>query len=226
METWTAHELHRLVAAFLEVRFPTVVALNKCDRPRARAHVDALLASAETFDESALVPVSAATEAFLVRERARGAASYADGAATFSTAAPSAEADAARAYLGAWGGRTGTLEAVSAAVAAAGPTFAFPVADLDSLRGALSGSPGNVLEDCLLLRPGATVEDAYLAVHKRGHAGDYVRADAVSDDGARRRQAKRTEAIGPDCRVLRISTNKKAPWQRAHRAEAAAAALS
>ena len=50
---WGKDELHRLVAAFLEVRFPTVVVLNKCDRPSARAHVDRLKAARPGLD---LVP--------------------------------------------------------------------------------------------------------------------------------------------------------------------------
>ena len=209
LRTWGRAELHRLVAAFLEVRFPTVVALNKCDRPGAAARVAALLANPPPDLDA--VACSAATEAVLVAGRAAGAVAYDDGAAALTAAAApgdDAALAAAKAYLEERGA-TGTLTTISRAVARARPAFAYPVRDLDTLAGPLSGV---TLGDCLVLRRGGTVDDLYLALAKRGAAGDFVRADAVSGD--RRRQAKRTDAIAVDCRVLRIATNKKEPWQR------------
>ena len=210
---WGKDELHRLVAAFLEVRFPTVVVLNKCDRPSARAHVDRLKAARPGLD---LVPCSARIEASLVAARARGEVTYVDGAADFEGASFKAADAAAAAYLGAWGA-TGTLEAISRAVAKAGARFAYPVADFESLRGAFSEA---ALGDCVALRPGATVEDAVLAVAKRGHGGDFVRADCLSADGSKRRQAKLRDVVDADCAILKIATNRKAPWQRSHAAGA------
>ncbi|KAK7240521.1 serine hydrolase [Aureococcus anophagefferens] len=200
LDAWGSSELHRLVAAFLEIRFPTVVVLNKCDRPSARANVERL----GTSDD--LVPCSAAVEAGLVAARARGDVSYVDGAAAFD----GADVPGAAAHLAAWG-TTGVLDAVSRAVALARPAYAYPVADLDSLAGARSGGR---LADCVVLRPHATVEDVFTALKRRGLGGDFVRADVISDDGAKRRQAKARDPVGDDCRVVKVATNRKNPWQR------------
>ena len=71
---WGKDQLHRLVAAFLEVRFPTVVALNKCDRPSAKQRVTELLADGAAGDD--LVPCCARVEAALVVARANGSLAY------------------------------------------------------------------------------------------------------------------------------------------------------
>ena len=132
--------------------------------------------------------------------------SYVDGAAAFD----GADVAGAAAHLAAWG-TTGVLDAVSRAVALARPAYAYPVADLDSLAGARSGGR---LADCVVLRPHATVEDVFTALKRRGLGGDFVRADVISDDGAKRRQAKARDPVGDDCRVVKVATNRKNPWQR------------
>ena len=65
---WGKDQLHRLVAAFLEVRFPTVVALNKCDRPSAKERVAELITTAAADD---LVPCCARVRGGARRWRAR-----------------------------------------------------------------------------------------------------------------------------------------------------------
>ena len=201
---WGKDQLHRLVAAFLEVRFPTVVALNKCDRPSAKDRVAELLADGATDD---LVPCCARVEAALVVARANGSLAYEDGAGAFEGGdGPAGAAD----YLTEWG-TTGVLDAISRAVAGARPVHAYPVADLESLRGALSPGP---LATCLAFRRGATVEDVFIALKRRGGGGDFVRADALSADGSKRRQAKLKDPLGADTAVLKVSSNRKAAWQQ------------
>ena len=201
---WGKDQLHRLVAAFLEVRFPTVVALNKCDRPSAKQRVTELLADGAAGDD--LVPCCARVEAALVVARANGSLAYEDGAGAFNGDGPAGAAD----YLTEWG-TTGVLDAISRAVAGARPVHAYPVADLESLRGALSPGP---LATCLAFRRGATVEDVFIALKRRGGGGDFVRADALSADGSKRRQAKLKDPLGADTAVLRVSSNRKAAWQQ------------
>ena len=197
---WGKNQLHRLVAAFLEIRFPTVVALNKCDRPSAKQRVAELLVDGATD----LVPCCARVEAALVVARADGLA-YEDGAGAFEGKGP----DGAIAYLTEWG-TTGVLDAISRAVARARPVHAYPVTDLDSLRGALSPGP---LATCMAFRRWSTVDDVFIALKRRGGGGDFVRADALSADGSRRRQAKLKDPLGPDTAVLKVSSNRKAAWQ-------------
>ena len=190
---WGKDQLHRLVAAFLEVRFPTVVALNKCDRPSAKDRVAELLADGATDD---LVPCCARVEAALVVARANGSLAYEDGAGAFEGGdGPAGAAD----YLTEWG-TTGVLDAISRAVAGARPVHAYPVADLESLRGALSPGP---LATCLAFRRWATVEDVFIALKRRGGGGDFVRADALSADGSKRRQAKLGTRSAPTPRCSR-----------------------
>ncbi|KAH8049106.1 phosphorelay sensor kinase [Aureococcus anophagefferens] len=163
LDAWGSSELHRLVAAFLEIRFPTRGRRGGPRRRAARGDVGA---------------------------RRRGGV------------------PGAAAHLAAWG-TTGVLDAVSRAVALARPAYAYPVADLDSL-----GRSGGRLADCVVLRPHATVEDVFTALKRRGLGGDFVRADVISDDGAKRRQAKARDPVGDDCRVVKVATNRKNPWQR------------
>ena len=189
----------------MEVRFPAVVALNKCDRPSAKQRVTELLADGAAGDD--LVPCCARVEAALVVARANGSLAYEDGAGAFEGGdGPAGAAD----YLTEWG-TTGVLDAISRAVAGARPVHAYPVADLESLRGALSPGP---LATCLAFRRGATVEDVFIALKRRGGGGDFVRADALSADGSKRRQAKLKDPLGADTAVLKVSSNRKAAWQQ------------
>ena len=139
--------------------------------------------------------------------RANGSLAYEDGAGAFEGGdGPAGAAD----YLTEWG-TTGVLDAISRAVAGARPVHAYPVADLESLRGALSPGP---LATGLAFRRGATVEDVFIALKRRGGGGDFVRADALSADGSKRRQAKLKDPLGADTAVLKVSSNRKAAWQQ------------
>ena len=89
--------------------------------------------------------------------------------------------------------------------------YAYPVQDLDSLKGAFGS--GEVLGACCVLRKHATVEDAFVALRRRGYGGDFVRADVLSADGSKRRQAKREEPLGTDTQIVKVATNRKQPWQ-------------
>ena len=164
-----------------------------------------LLADGAAGDD--LVPCCARVEAALVVARANGSLAYEDGAGAFEGGdGPAGAAD----YLTEWG-TTGVLDAISRAVAGARPVHAYPVADLESLRGALSPGP---LATCLAFRRGATVEDVFIALKRRGGGGDFVRADALSADGSKRRQAKLKDPLGADTAVLKVSSNRKAAWQQ------------
>lgn len=206
---WTSRDLHRLVAAFLELRFPTVIALNKCDRPKATDNI-AKYQGGEPY-----VRCSAWVDAWLVKERAAGRVNYVDGASTFddlpsssssaeTTTTTTTSKDLVRRYLAE--STTNTLEVISHAVSLARPSYAFAVADLaeEELRELR----------CLVLRPGATVNDAYHALHRAGILdGDFVRADALDTTLTHRRTAKRYDGIDATSRVLKIATNKRLKWQ-------------
>jgi len=73
---FTPRELHRVVAHFVRVRFPMVLACNKMDHPRAPDNVRALRAA---YPNEVFVPIAALYELALVRLRRDGHISYASG---------------------------------------------------------------------------------------------------------------------------------------------------
>lgn len=135
----------------------------------------------------------------------------------------------------------GVLRTISAAVMLRPPILCFPVSDLSTempvgwTTGA-SATPGDEAEhrlvDCLLLKPGSTVEDVYEAL-KRGElpqgrvAGDFVRAEARSlDMTARKRQIGRDTVIDESNCVIKIQTNRKSVWQAEARGTITAASTN
>lgn len=213
-------DLHRLVAAFLVVRFPTVVALNKCDTPSGRANAAEFLKRKTNHDDIGAIPCSASIDALLVTHRAAGRIDWRDGARTFVTRDGDDDAALrqARNVLAEWPAdcEFGTLAVVSKAAALANPTFLLPVADLDTLKGAISLDAAPV-PDCVILRPRATIDDAFHALRKLGAIdGDFVRADALalSQSHPTRKTVKRRDQINLDARILRVATNRKSRWQQ------------
>ncbi|CAK0869021.1 unnamed protein product, partial [Prorocentrum cordatum] len=90
--SWGEAQLHLMVACFLRVRFPIVVALNKIDAPTAAAHV----AKAQAALGAACVPVSARSEWWLCEQRRKGHLAYTEGAGAESVVlGASAPADVA-----------------------------------------------------------------------------------------------------------------------------------
>ena len=88
------------------------------------------------------------------------------------------------------------------------------------------------LRECLLLRPGATLDDAFEALRREGLAdGELVRAERVeaAPEPALRRAAvlrKEDGALRGDARgnlVLRLATKKGCAWQKRGTAAAASA---
>jgi len=117
-------------------------------------------------------------------------------------------------------GSTGVLEAVSAAVALRAPTLAFPVGDLDSLAPIAwgAGAAPAPLRDCVVLKPGSTVDDVFQALKRPPNArlaGEFVRAEGMGAARERRRQLRKDDVVSfenESC-ILRIMTNRKSQWQ-------------
>uniref|UniRef100_A0A6S8DYZ3 OBG-type G domain-containing protein n=1 Tax=Aureoumbra lagunensis TaxID=44058 RepID=A0A6S8DYZ3_9STRA len=221
--SWTAMDLHRLVAFFLEMRFPTVIALNKCDRPGARERVLEFLQDKSRYCPA--VPCSASIDALLVRDRTQQKIQYLDAATEIielETNAPSIKP--ARNYFTQWKQSAGTLDALSLAVSRARPRYVFVVSDLDTLEGALAkryheiGQSKNIgpLADCIPLHPNASVNDVFHALKSLGLGGDFVRAEALDRTLSLRRVVKRHERIDENTCVIRIATNKKSHWQSSY----------
>ena len=158
--------LHRLVAHFLRVRFPILLALNKADEPDSAAHITRVAA----VSTEPSVAVSARCEWALNHLRRCGAVEYCRGGVEFAELrglqpadlpeelfqgdVPAFRQTCAR-MLGSHAG-TGVLRALNAAVALSPPLCVYPVESLDTCESLARGDRGDgaVLRDCLLMHPG------------------------------------------------------------------------
>ena len=70
------------------------------------------------------------------------------------------------------------------------------------------------LRDCLLMKPGSTVEDVFVALKNRGAlSGEFVRAEAAGSIGEKGKLISKTATVNRNCRILKIMTTKRSPWQ-------------
>eukprot|EP00939_MAST-03C_sp_MAST-3C-sp1_P001789 g1789.t1 len=143
-----ARMLHRIVAHFLRIRFPILLALNKADLPSASRHVERIR------EKHALEPsvvMSASAEWWLKKYRSQGFLRYVAGNDAFQlnrerierslsasdTRAFFAKASRIEAFLVkqcAAGSGTGVLEAIDAAVALRPPVVCYPVETASSCK--------------------------------------------------------------------------------------------
>jgi len=70
------------------------------------------------------------------------------------------------------------------------------------------------LRDVLILKPGSTVEDAFLSLKWMGVLdGEFVRAEAVGCIGEKPKLVKKDDLLGRKNRILKIMTTKRRQWQ-------------
>ncbi|KAL1527869.1 hypothetical protein AB1Y20_009245 [Prymnesium parvum] len=226
-------ELHRLVAHFVAARWPIMIALNKADHHSAAAHI---ARCRQLHPHRPMVPCSAASEVALLA--ASGGCGYVPGAAEVVGEGGGVELERARRMLLHWGS-TGCLDVLSAAVALRPPTIVFPVASTLTLAplGAApapphsaAGASASPLRDALVLKPLATVGDAFEACKRLSPpllAGEFVRAEArqvsswqeesteqkVQAAAPRPVLVRREELATSKGAILRIQTNRKPQWQ-------------
>ena len=221
--------IHRLVAHFLRVRFPILLALNKADRRNSASHC---LAIEQSYPSEVCVRVAARTEWRLVQWRARRLVQYtagdsrffpvvaADGAATSGGGIGEAQIQKSSEVLARLGS-SGVLAAVDAAIALRPPRVVFPVASLDTFRSA--NAERGALPDAEFVKPGTTVGDLYDALRRPAGpraaplvSGEYVRAEGIGS-GARRVLRKSDEVA--DNMIVHIQTNKRHAWQQQQQQE-------
>jgi len=71
------------------------------------------------------------------------------------------------------------------------------------------------LRDCIMMKPGSTVEDVYFALKRlRAIDGEYVRAEAASALGGTPNLVTKKEAISYKNRIIHIMTTKRSAWQK------------
>ena len=71
------------------------------------------------------------------------------------------------------------------------------------------------LRDALVMKPGSTVEDAFLALKTMGAlGGEFVRAEACGNVGDKPKLIKKDDILNKSNRILKIMTNKRTNWQK------------
>ena len=203
--TWDHETLHRLVAAFIRIRFPVVVAMNKCDVPGADRNVAYVKAKlpAET-----IVQLSADIETQLLKLRDEGKIRYAAGGC------PEGELPQhVKQYLAGNSNMSGVSAALSTAIGVRPTVRVYPVLD----PGTFASYGGGVLQHCMHLTPGSTPADLFRHLtHAHFVEGDFVRATVIDSASCVDTIWKKDQPLPQDA-VVRIMTNRKSKWQANHR---------
>eukprot|EP00049_Salpingoeca_infusionum_P012018 m.213181 g.213181 ORF g.213181 m.213181 type:complete len:921 (+) comp15082_c0_seq2:90-2852(+) len=142
LPTWTLNDLHAIVAHYLRIRFPILLALNKMDK--SSKFVSAV---AKRFPHDLVLPMSAATEWELCQLRREGYVEYTTGEALYTAVVPDTAPAKVHARVDrlhkAWkhvqaAGLTGTgvVDVVNAAVLQLRPPLlVYPVANITTFAG-------------------------------------------------------------------------------------------
>jgi hypothetical protein len=81
--------------------------------------------------------------------------------------------------------------------------------------GTEAAAAASALRDALVMKPGSTVDDCYLALKRLGAvSGEFVRAEAAGDIGVAPKPVPKHQVITKSVRIVRIMTKKKSAWQK------------
>lgn len=233
LDEWDEGDLHRLVSAFLGVRFPMALALNKKDLPSAKVFIRDVQEALPIHGAHVGIPLSARSEMTFVKEHILRQKERSN-----SSLPPE-----------------GVWQCLQSAISLREPVLVFPVNDMTTyspLPGmtrvatedaslpsagmvsclvdaggaaptlwsgsnyvAHKGSPENAkLRDALVMKPGSTVEDVFLSLKRMGAlGGEFVRAEGAGDIGEKAKLVPKHEVVNKSNRILKIMTNKRREWQ-------------
>lgn len=210
LDTWDPPTIANMVTAFVNIRFPTVLALNKIDHPDADKNI-AKIAKAQPPES--LVLCSAISEVFLRKLTKQGFVKYVEGSEFVDTRDELIEMgdpgggglkeldeklktriENLRDMVLFRFGSTGVVQVLSRAASVLGLVPVFPVRNIHSFGasgvGSTEGGGGPVFRDCVLVKRGTTVRgvarkvmgDAPLA-YVEGTGGVRVSEDEVVEVG-------------------------------------------
>lgn len=209
LEEWSDETISRVVDAFTEEKFPTVLALNKIDHPDADRNI-AKIAKKQPADR--IVLCSAISEVFLRRLAKQGYIKYKEGAEYVDSRDDLIEQgdptggglkemdDKLKTRLENLKdmvlyrfGSTGVVQVLTRAAQLLGLVPVFPVRNIHTFGGSSApGSSAAVFRDCVLVKKGSTVGDV-----ARKIMGDAPIAFVEGESGRR---------IAED-QVVRVGTN-------------------
>lgn len=212
-------QVHKLVDAFLQMRFPILLALNKADLPDAKTNIEQFQ---RKFKDGTVVPMSAKSECYLQEKAEKEMISYSKGMSDYSVNAERTLEDCCvkkltdidKNVLKAYGS-TGVLEALCQAVQLRSPLHIFPVKCLDTYQSISvnQNKEMQVLHDCIVIKPGTTVGKLfeimlYPPICLLG--GEYVRAECVNELTGKKQVLHKEDVVTESTNVIKIMSTKKA----------------
>lgn len=178
LESWSNETVSAVVNAFVDEKFPTVIALNKIDHPDSDKNVAKI---AKLQDPKTIVLCSAISEVFLRRLAKQGFVKYTEGSEFVDTREDLVEAgdehggglkeldeklknriDNLRDLVLYRFGSTGVHQVLSRAAEILGLVPVFPVRNISTFSSGERES--GVFRDCVLVKKGSTVGDVYKKV--------------------------------------------------------------
>ncbi|PVH96971.1 P-loop containing nucleoside triphosphate hydrolase protein [Periconia macrospinosa] len=179
LQDWTDATIEKVVNAFTDEKFPTVIALNKIDHPDADKNIAKI---AKQQDPKSIVLCSAISEVFLRKLAKQGYIKYTEGSDFLDTREDLIEAgdpdggglkpldeklltriDNLKDLVLYRFGSTGVVQVLSRAAELLGLVPVFPVRNIHNYTSG-SASATAVFRDCVLVGRGSTVGDVYRKV--------------------------------------------------------------
>lgn len=182
LESWSNETIEKVVNAFTDEKFPTVIALNKIDHADADKNISKI---AKMQDPQSIVLCSAISEVFLRKLAKQGFVKYTEGSEFVDTRDDLiADGDETGGGLKEMDeklkqrienlkdmvlyrfGSTGVVQVLSRAAALLGLVPVFPVRNITTFGSGQAGEAGKnaVFRDCVLVKKGTTVAEVYRKV--------------------------------------------------------------
>ena len=182
--TWQKKDLHLLVAHFLRIRFPVLLALNKSDLPESKGHVDRIR---RQWPGETCVSISAKLDLNSVRVAVASAVALKPPTLGF----PVDDLD------------LGTSKSITDGTKNC-------VAETSTIEDTSVGS----LRHCVLLKPGSSVGDFFTEAirSKLCVSGELVRCETV-DEGGKKRVVRKNELVTDTKGVVKFFVNRIVKWQ-------------
>ncbi|RKF79885.1 putative GTP-binding protein [Golovinomyces cichoracearum] len=175
LEDWTPETITKMVEAFVDEKFPTVIALNKIDHSDADKNISKI---AKAQDPQKIVLCSAISEVFLRKLSKQGYVRYTEGSDLVETREDLIEEgdpnggglkeldeklrkriDNLKDMILYRFGSTGVVQALSRAAEILGLVPVFPVRNTTTFSSSASSNSSVVFRDCLLVKRGTTVAE-------------------------------------------------------------------
>lgn len=237
---WDEGDLYRLVAAFLGARFPVTLALNKNDIPSASKFCKEIIESLPLHGAHHGTPMCAQEVMNFVRRHIysvlapgrehkcsrespphgvwmclQSAMSLREPVLVFPVSDLETYEPLSSLTDLAINDPSLPTRGMIACLKAAGGSIPSMWQETTAMYQQNSKGVRHVLRDVLVLKPGSTVEDAFLSLKGTGSLrGEFVRAEAASRIGEKPKPIRKDDRLGKHNRILKIMTTRRREWQK------------